>query len=74
MAKRQLLNVLANFAGVAAGLVFPLLFNIAYYRLLGTEGYGLIRLLRIAGDARISARSRVEPDDLTRNRPRGDRP
>ena len=42
MAKRQLLNVLANFAGVGAGLVFPLLFNIAYYRLLGTEGYGLI--------------------------------
>jgi O-antigen/teichoic acid export membrane protein len=42
MAKRQLLNVLANFAGVGAGLIFPLLFNIAYYRLLGTEGYGLI--------------------------------
>jgi O-antigen/teichoic acid export membrane protein len=42
MGKRQLLNVLPNFAGVGAGLIFPLLFNIAYYRLLGTEGYGLI--------------------------------
>jgi O-antigen/teichoic acid export membrane protein len=42
MAKRQLLNVLSNFAGVGTGLVFPLLFNIAYYRLLGTEAYGLI--------------------------------
>ena len=42
MGKRQLLNVLPNLAGVGAGLVFPLLFNIVYYRLLGTEGYGLI--------------------------------
>jgi O-antigen/teichoic acid export membrane protein len=42
MGKRQLLNVLPNFAGVGAGLLFPLLFNIVYYRLLGTEGYGLI--------------------------------
>ena len=42
MSKRQLLNVLPNFAGVGAGLIFPLLFNIVYYRLLGTEGYGLI--------------------------------
>jgi O-antigen/teichoic acid export membrane protein len=42
MSKRQLLNVIPNFAGVGAGLIFPLLFNIVYYRLLGTEGYGLI--------------------------------
>ena len=42
MGKRQLLNVVPNFAGVGAGLLFPLLFNIVYYRLLGTEGYGLI--------------------------------
>lgn len=42
MGKRQLVNVLANFAGVGAGLALPLLFNIAYYRLLGTEGFGLI--------------------------------
>jgi O-antigen/teichoic acid export membrane protein len=42
MGKRQLLNVLPNFAGVGAGLIFPLIFNIFYYRLLGTEGYGLI--------------------------------
>ena len=42
MSKRQLLNVIPNFAGVGAALIFPLLFNIAYYRLLGTEGYGLI--------------------------------
>jgi O-antigen/teichoic acid export membrane protein len=42
MSKRQLLNVIPNFAGLGAGLIFPLLFNIAYYRLLGTEGYGLI--------------------------------
>src|SRR5262245_59511118 len=42
MGKRQLLNVLPNFAGLGAGLIFPLLFNIVYYRLLGTEGYGLI--------------------------------
>ena len=42
MGKRQLLNVLPNLAGVGAGLVFPLLFNIVYYRMLGTEGYGLI--------------------------------
>src|SRR5262249_22549275 len=42
MAKRQLLNVIPNFAGVGAGLILPLLFNIVYYRLLGTEGYGLI--------------------------------
>ena len=42
MGKRQLLNVLPNFVGLGAGLIFPLIFNIAYYRLLGTEGYGLI--------------------------------
>src|SRR5262249_45377006 len=42
MGKRQLLNVTPNFAGVGAGLILPLLFNIVYYRLLGTEGYGLI--------------------------------
>ena len=42
MGKRQLLNVLPNFAGVGAGLILPLLFNVVYYRLLGTEGYGLI--------------------------------
>jgi O-antigen/teichoic acid export membrane protein len=42
MGKRQLLNVLPNFAGVGAGLILPLLFNVVYYRLLGTEGYGLV--------------------------------
>lgn len=42
MGKRQLLNVLPNFAGVGAGFVFTLLFNAAYYRLLGSEGYGLV--------------------------------
>jgi O-antigen/teichoic acid export membrane protein len=42
MGKRQLLNVIPNFAAVGAGLILTLLFNIVYYRLLGTEGYGLI--------------------------------
>src|SRR5262245_57963434 len=42
MSIRPLLNVIPNFVGVGAGLIFPLLFNIVYYRLLGTEGYGLI--------------------------------
>src|SRR5215510_387051 len=42
MSKRPLLNVIPNFVGVGAGMIFPLLFNIIYYRLLGTEGYGLI--------------------------------
>jgi len=42
MSKRQLLNVIPNFAGVAAGLIFPLLFNVVYFRLLETEAYGLI--------------------------------
>jgi O-antigen/teichoic acid export membrane protein len=42
MSKHPLLNVIPNFVGVGAGMIFPLLFNIVYYRLLGTEGYGLI--------------------------------
>src|SRR5262245_11111836 len=42
MSKRPLLNVIPNFVGVGAGMIFPLLFNIIYYRLLGTEGYGVI--------------------------------
>ena len=42
MNRRQLSNILANFGGTGAGLIFPLLFNVIYYRLLGSEGYGLI--------------------------------
>src|SRR6516162_2009741 len=47
------------------------------HRLLPPAGNGRLRadrLLRIAGDARIAVGSRAEPDDITRNRPRGDRP
>ena len=40
--RRQIGNVVANFAGVGASFVFPLIFNIAYYRFLGSESYGLI--------------------------------
>jgi O-antigen/teichoic acid export membrane protein len=47
MSKRQLLNVIPNFAGVGAGLIFPLIFKIVYYRLLGTAGYGLIGFYRL---------------------------
>src|SRR5215468_1488623 len=42
MANRQVLNIIANFSGVGARLVFALAFNIVYFRLLGGEGYGLI--------------------------------
>jgi hypothetical protein len=39
---RQALNIVANFSGVAARLIFSLVFNIIYFRLLGSESYGLI--------------------------------
>ena len=42
MLNRQVLNIVANFSGVGARLIFSLAFNIAYFRLLGSEGYGLI--------------------------------
>src|SRR5947209_729327 len=42
MANRQAINIVANFSGVGARLVFALAFNIIYFRLLGSEGYGLI--------------------------------
>ena len=42
MLNRQALNIVANFSGVGARLIFSLVFNIAYFRLLGSEGFGLI--------------------------------
>jgi O-antigen/teichoic acid export membrane protein len=42
MINRQALNIVANFSGVGARLVFSLVFNIIYFRLLGSESYGLI--------------------------------
>jgi len=42
MVNRQALNLVANFSGVGARLVFSLVFNIIYFRLLGGESYGLI--------------------------------
>ncbi len=42
MINRQAINIVANFSGVGARLVFALAFNIVYFRLLGSEGYGLI--------------------------------
>ena len=42
MADRQALNTVANFSGVGARLAFSLVFSIVYFRLLGSEGYGLI--------------------------------
>src|SRR3954462_14820178 len=42
MANRQTLNIVANFSGVGARLIFSLVFSIVYFRLLGSEGYGLI--------------------------------
>src|SRR5690349_8375634 len=42
MASRQVLNIVANFSGVGARLIFSLVFSIAYFRLIGSEGYGLI--------------------------------
>jgi O-antigen/teichoic acid export membrane protein len=39
---RQALNIVANFSGVTARLIFSLVFNIIYFRLLGSESYGLI--------------------------------
>jgi O-antigen/teichoic acid export membrane protein len=42
MLNRQALNILANFSGVGARLVFSLAFNIIYFQLLGNESYGLI--------------------------------
>jgi O-antigen/teichoic acid export membrane protein len=42
MLNRQALNIVANFSGVGARLIFSLAFNIAYFRLLGSESYGLI--------------------------------
>ena len=42
MENRQTLNIVANFSGVGARLIFSLFFSIVYFRLLGSEGYGLI--------------------------------
>ena len=42
MLNRQALNVAANFSGVAARLIFSLVFNVVYFRILGSESYGLI--------------------------------
>jgi O-antigen/teichoic acid export membrane protein len=42
MINRQALNIIANFSGVGARLIFSLVFNIIYFRLLGSESYGLI--------------------------------
>jgi O-antigen/teichoic acid export membrane protein len=42
MLNRQALNLIANFSGVGARLIFALGFNIVYFRLLGSESYGLI--------------------------------
>ncbi len=42
MLNRQALNIVANFSGVGARLMFSLVFNIVYFRALGAEGYGLI--------------------------------
>src|SRR6266403_2754734 len=42
MVNRQALNIVANFSGVGARLIFSLAFNIVYFRLLGSESYGLI--------------------------------
>jgi O-antigen/teichoic acid export membrane protein len=42
MLNRQALNIVANFSGVGARLIFSLGFNIAYFRMLGSESYGLI--------------------------------
>ncbi len=42
MLNRQALNIAANFSGVGARLIFSLVFGIIYFRLLGSESYGLI--------------------------------
>ena len=42
MINRQALNIVANFSGVGARLIFALAFNVIYFRLLGSESYGLI--------------------------------
>jgi O-antigen/teichoic acid export membrane protein len=42
MDSRQALNIVANFSGVGARLILSLAFNIIYFRLLGSESYGLI--------------------------------
>jgi len=42
MLNRQALNIVANFSGVGARLIFSLVFNIVYFQLLGSESYGLI--------------------------------
>jgi O-antigen/teichoic acid export membrane protein len=41
MANRQALNIVANFSGVGARLIFTLVFNVIYFRLLGSESFGL---------------------------------
>jgi O-antigen/teichoic acid export membrane protein len=42
MDSRQALNIVANFSGAGARLILSLAFNIIYFRLLGSESYGLI--------------------------------
>jgi O-antigen/teichoic acid export membrane protein len=42
MLNLQALNLVANFSGVGARLIFSLAFSIVYFRLLGSESYGLI--------------------------------
>jgi O-antigen/teichoic acid export membrane protein len=41
---RRFRNLIANHFGVGARLLLSLLFNVAYFRLLGGEGYGLVGL------------------------------
>ena len=42
MINRQALNIVANFSGAGARLIFALVFNIIYFRVLGSESFGLI--------------------------------
>ena len=42
MLNRQALNIVANLSGIGARLIFSLAFNVVYFRLLGSESYGLI--------------------------------
>jgi O-antigen/teichoic acid export membrane protein len=47
MLSRQARNFIANHAGAGTRLVLLLAFNVAYFRLLGSEGYGLVGLYAI---------------------------
>ena len=60
MVNRQVLNIVANFAGVGARLIFSLGFSIIYFRSARQRKLRLDRLLCLARRGLILVRSRPQ--------------